>query len=180
MNAEHIATLRQYLAIHVELREKHRDSMVHPDWLYAGMEDFVLKEGTVFREISPYQPLSRGERNRYKPRFIKHCFENSYRAAVASRGKLRYVEGFAHSQILPVHHAWNIDEKDRVVDTTWCGVEDDPLYRPPVGTAYIGCIFDLSFVRAMRTNDNTSVIDQWQKGWPVLKIPYTPNTEVAA
>lgn len=177
MNADHIANLRQYLAIHVEMRERH-PSMVVPGFVYQGMEDFVLKEGKIFWEVSPDQP-SRGKKNRYKPRFMKACFDNSYKAAVASRGALRYIEGFAYNGFLPVHHAWNIDAQDRVIDTTWWG--DGGLYdNPPVGTAYMGVEFPISYVRSLRSDNNLCVIDQWEHNWPVLSTPYNELLEVAA
>jgi hypothetical protein len=157
------------------------ESMRVPGHYYLGMEDFVLKEGKVFWEVSPWQPVAKaGAKNRYRPRMIKCCFNNTYLAAVASRGKLRYVEGFAYCGFLPVHHAWNVDADDRVVDTTWCGLPDDLSYRPELGTAYMGVEFPLSYVRSLRTNDNTSVIDQWEKNWPVLRTPYNELLEVAA
>lgn len=178
MSEEHIAVVRNYLAVHVEVRM--RNSMRDPGWCYWGMEDFVLQEGEVFREVSPHQPVVFGK-NRYRPRFPRHCFNNSYLAAVASRGNLRYVEGYAYSRFLPVHHAWNIDGEGRVVDTTWCAKEEDDLIeRPKVGTAYYGVIFPTEYVRSTRTKDNTSVIDQWEKRWPLLCTPFTQIMEVAA
>ena len=178
MNEEHIAHLRQYLAIHVEIRQRHK--LVVSEWHYDGMEDFVLKEGRIFWEISPHQPELHGhKKQRYRPRVPKQCFDNAYKSAVASRGHLRYVEGFAFNGILPVHHAWTIDADDRIVDTTWCG--DGSGMWPEVGSAYMGVEFPITYVRSLRTKDNICVIDQWQNNWPVLRTPYNDLLqEVAA
>jgi hypothetical protein len=154
--------------------------MVAPGWHYAGMEDFVLREGTAFTEFSPDQPTVRGK-NRYRPRIPKACFDNSYKAALASRGNLSYVEGYAFSKFMPVHHAWNIDRDGKIVDTTWCGNDEDlgAFTRPSPGVAYLGVVFDLAYVRGMRTDENTCVIDQWQKSWPLLCVPFNEHREAA-
>lgn len=179
MDADPIKGLRQYLQIHVDMRKKHK--LRDPSWVYAGMEDFVLEEGEPFTEFSPYQPVP-GKNNRYRMRMPKACFNNAYLAAVASRGNLLYVEGYAMSAFMPVHHAWNIDAGRKIVDTTWCGDGTDlgMFTRPTPGVAYFGIVFDLNFVRSTRTNNNTCVIDQWEKNWPLLKQKFRPYQEVAA
>lgn len=166
-----LATILTWLATHVEMRNRHRSQMIDPDWYYDGMEDFVLKEGQVFYDFSVLQPKI-GVESVISPGVPKHCFENSYRAARTSQKKgprLRYVEGWAYNIIMPVHHAWCIDEEERIVDVTWCGDDREHSFFPPPGTGYYGVVFDLDFVKAMRSPQNTSVIDQWEKGWPLLK-----------
>ena len=158
-----VTSLEQFLQAQVHLRET---SKIKSPYAYVCMEDFVLQHGTAFTEISPDQPVFGHKGNRYRPRGLKGCFHNSYCAAVASRGHLRYVEGFAESSFFPVHHAWNIDAEDRVVDTTWCY---DSSRLPGVGGAYMGVIFPIEYVRKTRTPSNTSIIDQWEKGWPLLQ-----------
>jgi hypothetical protein len=167
---EDIGGLRRYLAAHVTMRQQ-QDWMKDPSWHYIGIEDFVLKEGQPFLEFSEDQPKL-GERNRYKPRIPRQCYDNSYRAVLASKGRLRYVEGYAYTGSLPVLHAWNIDPDGKIVDTTWCGdgnTADGHFYRPAPGSAYMGVIFPVEYVRNMRTKFNTSMIDQWEKNWPVLR-----------
>ena len=70
-----------------------------------------------------------------------------------------------------MHHAWNIDEQGRIVDTTWCGTED-AHFHPKPGSSYFGVVFDLDYVRRTTTSSNASVIDQWQKDYPVLREKY--------
>ena len=163
METHEVTSLEGYLQIHVDLRKKHN---LKSTLAYLCFEDFILQHGTLFTEISPDQPVV-GRRNRYRPRGLKACFHNAYCAAVASKGRLHYAEGYADGQFMPVHHAWNVDPEGRVVDTTWCYPQDERL--PSVGTAYMGLVFPLDYVRETRTNDNCSIIDQWQKGWPLLQ-----------
>ena len=336
MTTIEVTSLEQYLQIHVDLREKHN---LKSTLAYSCFEDFVLQHGTLFTEISPDQPKW-GQRNRYRPRPMKACFHNAYCAAVASRGRLRYAEGYAEGGFMPVHHAWNLTEdrrslvavmrapterifgevairaedgnvialrlpgkspvevavilpsdaefgpmgdtvaiymvdgqeleglftaaralpavhlddqlsvlaplstvslahvrtsgstiplpvlrrvlpevfaassaslepfagsalaatgtylvhpsesihaagtkpskwrvapRWRVVDTTWW--HEDRKLGPPVGTAYYGLIFPIEYVKAVRTKDNCSIIDQWQKGWPLLQNKFDGNFE---
>jgi hypothetical protein len=161
--------LRQYLEFSVEARHRFFKNQ-HENRPYVCMEDFVLQEGTMFVEFSPWQPTL-GGRNRYRPRMVQQCFDNAYKAALASRGRLRYVEGYAQSAFFPVSHAWNIDADDLIVDTTWCGGGEDlgAFRRPEPGSAYMGVVFDLNYVRKTRTKGNTSMIDRWEEGWPLLQ-----------
>jgi len=106
-------TIKHYLKIHVDLREKHASmNMREAGYAYSCQEDFVLREGTLYTEMS--------ERV-YKPGIPRYCFHNAYVAASRSRGKLRYCEGYALSSFMPVPHGWCIDPDGRVVDVTWCG-----------------------------------------------------------
>jgi hypothetical protein len=162
-----VTSLEQYLQIHVDLRKKHN---LKTSLAYVCFEDFVLQHGELFTEISPHQPVAGRKGNRYRPRIMKACFQNAYCAAVASKGHLRYAEGYADGNIMPVHHAWNLDPEGRVVDTTWC--HPDGAQMPTVGKAYMGLTFPIEYVRSMRTKDNCSIIDQWQKGWPLLQNRY--------
>ena len=100
---------------------------------YAGLEDLLLQLG------QPYQPAPRPKGIR-KGR-IKMCFMNSYRL---SDSGLFYCEGLAMANKvpIPVHHAWCIDQDERVVDPTWNH-----------GTAYFGVCFTHEYVheRARKT-----------------------------
>lgn len=92
--------------------------------------EFVVEHGVEYLG-TPWGEFKGSGWRRSVPR---ECFNNSMRAAL--RYDLTYVEGFATSGILPVHHAWNLDEQGRVVDFTWRpwvqGV------RPPEEWAYFG------------------------------------------
>ena len=60
---------------------------------------------------------------------------------------------------IPVLHAWNVDAEGSVIDSTW----------EPVGSIYFGVIFPVSIVRGAKT----SVLDDWENGWPVLRESWT-------
>jgi hypothetical protein len=122
---------------------------------YLCLEDFVLQNGQAFPELSPHA-------GRYIQRPLKACFDNTFQMVSRSRGKLRYVEGYAMCGFFPVHHAWAIDEDERVIDRTW----SDP------GTGYYGIIVPIDYVRNIRTRDNVCVLDRWQEDYPLLREPF--------
>ena len=65
---------------------------------------------------------------------MKLCFMNAYNLAIED-DRLTYVEGFALN-IIPIHHAWNIDREGRLVENTWKtpGVE---YFGVPFKTIYV-------------------------------------------
>lgn len=79
-----------------------------------------------------------------RPGTPKLCYHNAERLVRRSRGRLRYVEGFAlgPNSPLPVAHAWAADEQDRVVDPTWIA---------PDRSAYYGVEIPLASLTAMTT-----------------------------
>lgn len=62
------------------------------------------------------------------------CFMNSFKLA-ENDDRLHYVEGYALRDHvpLPIHHAWCVDDDDKVIDATW----DDVGPRD----TYLGLIF---------------------------------------
>jgi hypothetical protein len=151
--------LVDYLRFHVESRAKL--NIPTPDGFhYSCMEDFVLREGRDFDHFSP-------RNGTYQRGGFKACFHNAYVACVRARGRLRYVEGYADGSIMPVHHAWCVDENDGVVDTTWEGTWVDP------GGAYRGVVIPMDLLKEIRSEDNCCALDQWQKGWPLMRTPWS-------
>jgi hypothetical protein len=86
---------------------------------YAGMGDYLLQHGVWF---DPPATIAKWTGT------PKACFANSRFAA--KRFRWRYVEGEAN-YIIPVHHAWCVDENDQVQEVTW---------REP-GNLYFGVVF---------------------------------------
>jgi hypothetical protein len=125
-------------------------------WAYLCMEEYVLVNGQIFTELSPRV---------YKPGRIKMCFQNARRLVQLTRGHLTYVEGFAvMMSAVPVHHAWNVDPEGRLVDIT-C----QALGVATQATNYCGVPFpDLQQVLEAHEASGT-VIDDWQRGWPLLQ-----------
>jgi len=99
----------------------------NPAFLYR----FIRDKGQHFpRHVSAHTMYGRGQ--------IKQCFMNSAKLAENHPG-LRYVEGYAVTTRLPwflAHHAWCVDEEDRVVDVTWDS-----------GMDYWGVVFDPATIR---------------------------------
>jgi hypothetical protein len=79
------------------------------DWKYRGVDDFVLRHGREMKPSSVYAGFASGQ--------MKACYENASKLAM-SNDVFTYVEGYAHS-VIPVAHAWCIDDKGRVIDPTW-------------------------------------------------------------
>jgi hypothetical protein len=137
--------IKQFL----EASTRVRDTLVKPKgFKYSCIEEFVLKNGKNF----PYKPLppsvKRGE--------PKMCFKNATQLMI-DRDDLTYVEGYALS-IIPIMHAWCIDEDGNVVDPTM------PMCE------YYGIPFDSAFViGTMLRRKYYGIIDDWENGWPMLR-----------
>ena len=117
------------------------------DYSYTGPADFVLREGRFFRP----RPLP----VKIKLRKLGLCFHNAL--WISTEHGFAYVEGYAvHAAETPILHAWNIDAKGFVIDTTW----------RPVGSAYFGVILPV----AEKLKWRGSLIDNWENGWPLLDI----------
>lgn len=73
--------------------------------------------------------------NEYEHRTQKECFKNCTHLMIED-SSLIYCEGFAHN-IIPVHHAWCVDQDGNVVDPTW---------KEPENCIYHGVPFKYDFV----------------------------------
>lgn len=89
-------------------------------------ESFVLRHG---------QPFSAGVRPSYiKQRPQKECFKNSLELALETG--LTYVEGYTF-RIIPILHAWCIDEDGTVLDPTLRDQEQLEYFGIPFNTDYV-------------------------------------------
>jgi hypothetical protein len=128
------------------------------DWY--GWNDLVATLGTSYTGRPLPDCFREGER--------QWCYANSY--LLARRiSNLRYVEGLATGTglILPLAHAWCVDEDDRVVDVTWTGSGDRCQ-----GLDYLGVVIPLDEVDAARERNqgNWSVLDSdWLGGNQFLR-----------
>ena len=137
---------------------------------FAGMEGFVLTYGKPF-QTKPYPRrlnAFRGEEHA--------CFKNAWWMVLESKGKLRYVEGFAAEKdglirygktLYPsaIIHGWAIDKNDRVIDPTWS--ESDGIY--------FGVVFDFAYCMkfAVRKREHTSLIGNFRDSFPLLTGKHT-------
>jgi hypothetical protein len=126
------------------------DKVSREVYAFTGPADLLLQRGRSFA-VQPMPAEWAGK----VVSLEKQCFDNAYRLAVKSRGRLRYVEGYA-AGIIPVEHAWCIDANDRVVDPTWSD-----------GVVYFGIEVPLPAVRAARRRDCTTALFDWVKRYPL-------------
>lgn len=118
-------------------------------WRAAGSDrpDLLYKFG-VSCPISPDRPLSAGHPKDTK----KECYKNAFILA-ESNSDYTYVEGLAIPGFIgiPLEHAWVVDAKGHVIDTTW---ED--------GIEYFGIPFELDFVRKIILETKTWGVIDWR------------------
>jgi hypothetical protein len=133
--------------------QRENSSWASHGFTYYGMEDWLLERGQFWAlpETGGTLPL-------------KLCFVNAYavaRKSARSPRPLRYVEGYALN-ILPVHHAWCVDEAGTVVETTW--------HEP--GLAYYGAVFTVAAVRARRLHSQwLAMLEDWDHDHPLFRMP---------
>jgi len=153
----------------LEWLAEQRDAFTWPEQLhYAGPADFVMREGSWHRPVG----VLRG-----RPR---HCFANAIAYAAARRWN--YVEGYA---MLPlsgtvgadgrkvvaagdeiVHHAWVVDPLGAAYEVTW----------PAPGRCYRGIVFSVERADDCTWNGDASVIDDPNRGHPLLRQKWTGET----
>lgn len=98
--------------------------------------------------------------NKYPKGVPQYCFSNSFKAA--REYGLVYVEGFAalDDLPLPIHHAWCVEPgSNKVIDVTTTKI-----------AYYVGIPFKLSALKKHTTKDNMSILDQWEKRFPLLHM----------
>lgn len=106
------------------------------DLYYRGDLDMVLREGREFKSVPWVTWRGTGWRRGQE----RNCFQNAFR--LSQRHELTYVEGFASTFGLPVHHAWCVTSDGRVVDPTWRERAGVPVEE----WQYIGIPFSGEFV----------------------------------
>jgi hypothetical protein len=135
-----------------------RSSAEWPDgYVYRGAADFVLRHGSF------YEARLCG-----KPANNRACFGNSL--VIAELLGWRYVEGFALNLFgLPIHHAWIVDVGGQALELTWAAL----------GSGYMGVEFDPLRADDATWNGDASVLDDWKRGYPLFKQPWTGEPELS-
>lgn len=117
----------------------------HPDWKCPGMEGLILTHGSAMT------PRGQIHRVHNTP---KACFQNAYHIAARSRGRALYVEGYACTTGIPIHHAWICDEDGNANDPT--------LGEQERMGEYYGIAFRFDFVRQrLRKQKHYGVFGDW-------------------
>ncbi|MBO4228520.1 hypothetical protein [Bradyrhizobium neotropicale] len=91
-------------------------------------ERFLLEHGTAYkgRELPKKYSAARGA--------LGWCFRNAAGLALID-DNLTYVEGYAvnhESGGSPIHHAWCVDRRGRVIETTWQNVTKAEYFGMPI------------------------------------------------
>lgn len=145
-----------------DIRELLKDNPLH----YKGITDFLHHHGQ-WHDVVPI-------RSDVRQGLPRHCFGNAIMLAVTRKWK--YIEGLASPRIavpVPVHHAWNLDEKNRLVDSTWMNT----------GGAYLGVEFSVERADEATWDGDASVLNDWHRGYPLFQQPWpgeTPENAVPA
>ena len=126
-----------------------RENRNHEGWTYQTYEGLILDKGQHYTEVE-YQRF--GD--------YKMCFANSWLASAATGWD--YVEGYAWSAgLIPVLHAWCVDETGRVIETTWDFRVT--LYRGLVIPTHV-------MIESMMDTGKTGLLaGDWERGFPLLR-----------
>lgn len=113
-----------------------KNNTTPPDF-YLGMEELLLQHGELF---TPAAFNKRQYPNARRTR--RECFCNAILLA-GRYDNLRYAEGLAAGgAVLPVHHAWCIDEYGAVVDPTWRDAAQAEYFGVVADTRAVSRYFD--------------------------------------
>lgn len=148
---DHQTELVRYL----EMMRKMRGETPPEGYTYAGLEDFLIREGTWYEPRPLPSGISTGT-----PRC---CFQNALVLAILHG--FAYIEGLAVPDIgipLPALHAWNLTPEGQLVDNTWA----DP------GLAYIGVPFTIGRADRSVWFDNASVLDNPRRAHDIYRFPW--------
>lgn len=121
----------------------------------GGLEAFLYQHGRRW----PYQPLPAA----VKPGSRGECYRNA--AMLVLRDcEFIYCEGLALGAVLPVQHAWCLDDAGRVIDPTWHGLKHDVEQLE-----YVGIAFQTEYLRDVLLDSKrwTGLIDGRLLGLPV-------------
>lgn len=141
--------IREYLKNMVKLQQAHKRNFKTS---YISIYDFILKNG---KECNP-QPFNE-ELFPGTPNQKKECFRNAW--VLSDLHDLIYVEGIAN-KIIPMMHAWCVDEDLNVYDPTW----DDPQE-----CTYFGVLFNPVYVaKTIFKRGLYGVIDNLEQKFPLI------------
>ena len=147
---------------------------------YGGPEDFILQHGKHYQS----NPMTKEEiafmeevawkTCGYK---MKQCFYNAQSLAMTSP-KIKYVEGYLYSGIIPVEHAWNT-LNNKVIDFTMSHANNDKpiLGDIPEGWDYFGVQLSSGPIAEYWSKYKMSepFITNWREEYPLLRKPFKPE-----
>lgn len=121
----------------------------NPEFKYKNIHDFIVQEGIPYVEHSE-ATVTKGRQG--------NCFGNAFELAIKNKN-YTYVEGVAYSDVIPLDHAWILDEKNKVIETTW----------QQFAFCYIGVPFPTNYIiKTVLKEKRYGILDRYQSHWPLL------------
>lgn len=162
------------------MRDMKKTFAIPKNFVYSGLEDLLLQHGTKYKS----QPLTQEEmdvikltvKNAWKY-VCKQCYFNSQTIASSSKGKIKYVEGVAFCDLIPMNHAWNTIN-GKVLDFTWKHRNNNlpVLGIIPEGWEYYGVEFEVTKQEMKehikKHNEVKAYLDDWRNHFEVFSKPY--------
>lgn len=131
--------------------EQNRPIKPREGYRFQSIDELLLKHGRSFKPKAKPKGVHWGR--------AKECYCNAATLATGSGLGLTYCEGYA-AGIIPVLHAWCVNDQGEVVDNTW----------RTKGTEYFGVPFKTSYlIGALILRGYYGLLDNWEQGWPLLK-----------
>jgi len=147
--------LNQYLDMTTSLM---KDRQRPVGFTYGSMDEFVKANGRLW-PVAVNQDVAGAVAI-----YPQACFDNAFRLARRWPSRFRYVEGVALG-VIPTHHAWCLNVEGEVVDPTW-------FRHSTVGSEYFGVEIPLVIAKQIRHRKNHSIIQNWEKGFPLFREPW--------
>lgn len=127
-------------------------------YVYSSVEAFVLQHGEPFGPSTWYAGAPSARQGQ--------CYRNAFQLAQLDPDRYTYVEGWAQG-IIPVMHAWVVDEDDQVLEPTW---RDG-------GTAYFGVRFDFDLLcKTALSRRFYGMLDNPEQKYPLLRSNFLSPT----
>jgi hypothetical protein len=122
--------------------------------------DLILSKGQLFKGRDLSNNFELIKKLPFKPK-VKECYYNSQMLALEGNGNIKYFEGYAFDDLLPVEHAWCIID-NKVVDLTW--EVKDKMFKKDYSkeTVYFGIEIPIAFIRKHILKTGMSEALLWQ------------------
>lgn len=144
---------------------RHLEQMIG---IYSGVnsglsiEEFVLTNGRAYKAAERPTGIRQG--------VMRQCFKNATELHLKCSKRYSYCEGYALN-IIPVLHAWCVDQDGNVVDPTWPDQQDCQYYGVEIPRQYL--------VRTMIETEHYGILDNYKEGFPLMSGRHRlddPNT----
>jgi len=152
------------IANYLRIMDTQKRTMMNACFKQKGMR---TQEGCV---LEFGRPMVLKPNSRHKRGPMRQCFMNAVKMATSGR-LVTYCEGYAMG-VMPVLHAWCVDQEGRVIDPTW-SMPDAVYYGVPFKTEYV-------LRRVTEAQCYVSMFDDWVNDWPLLTGAHSVAEAVAS